>query len=682
MKNKLLICSALITSFVLHAQSYDSCEDASIQPSAVEGTYTVGTINGEVPLNYCISGAEDATAAEWIKYVPEENYTVSISSKLNSNIDLNTRLHIFSGDCNSLTCVSGNDDHGMSINESDLSVVTFDAQSGSTYYIVWDNKWDDSPFEFTLTECTINFSDQFETATGTDYAVVDMNGDFLDDTVSINNQPDNYLININYQLPEGGFNNVSISTEEPNYPPSWSLTAGDFDANGFNDLMYGSSNGVTFMQANDDGTSFNQVSGTEYVFSQRGNFVDINNDGHLDAFMCHDLAPSVSYINDGNNNLIYENTNGLGDYATGGNYGSVWIDYDNDYDMDMFMAKCGGSDARRTNQLYQNNGDGTYTEVGEASGLADVVQTWSSAWGDFDNDGDMDVYVGSYENNNDLLSVNNHKLMMNNGDGTFTDVSVNIADTHANFGRENIPGDFDNDGNLDIYTNGDILFGNGDMTFRLVHDLNVPGAGAIGDLNNDGFLDFFYLNKVYFNNTNNNNWIKIVTIGNIHESEEGSNRNGIGARVEISTPSGIQIRDVRSGEGFKYMHTLNTHFGLGTDTTINYVRVYWPSGAIDEILNPSINGSLVIQESQTLSLEDSIVDNLIIYPNPTKDLLHLSSMSQLDNTVYTVFDLQGKRVLNAKLTSNTIDVSNLANGNYILRLVNNRSIKTQKFIKH
>lgn len=537
----------------------------------------------------------------------------------------------------------------------------------------------------------ITFSYEYVTANGPyDLGVVDMNGDFLDDTVSINvnstidgvTTPDHF-ININYQLEEGGFNNVTIYTTEADFSPTWSLTVGDWDANGYNDLMYGSSNGVTFMQANDDGTAFTEISGPESVFSQRGNFVDINNDGHLDAFMCHDLAPSVSYINDGNNNLIYENTNGLGGFSTGGNYASVWIDYDNDYDIDMFMAKCGGSDARRTNQLYKNNGDGTFTEVAETAGLADIIQTWSAAWGDFDNDGDMDVYVGSSQNDTDPEeTANDHKLMMNNGDGTFTDVTANSGVAEAAFGHENVPGDFDNDGNLDIYTNGDILFGNGDMTFTLEENLNIPGGGAIGDLNNDGFLDFFRYNTIYYNDTNDNNWLKVITVGNIHESEEGSNRNGIGARVEISTPSGIQIRDVRSGEGFKYMHTLNTHFGLGTNTTINYVRVYWPSGAIDEILNPSINGSLIIQESQTLSLEDSIVDNLIIYPNPTKDLLHLSSMSELDNTVYTVFDLQGKRVLNAKLTSNTIDVSNLANGHYILRLVNNRSIKTQKFIKH
>ena len=175
-------------------------------------------------------------------------------------------------------------------------------------------------------------------------------------------------------------------------------------------LLYGAGSGVTFMKANNTGTGFTQISTSEYVFSQRSNFVDINNDGHLDAFVCHDVAPNVYYLNDGFGNLNfyqgaqYDNdcnlistdqtgvVGGLGNYCSGGNYGSIWIDYDNDRDMDMFIAKCGGETARRTNQMLTNNGDGTFTENANALGLADPMQTWSSSWADYDNDGDMDVF--------------------------------------------------------------------------------------------------------------------------------------------------------------------------------------------------------------------------------------------------------------------------------------------------
>lgn len=679
MKANLLSIALCLTTYLLNAQSFDSCANALNSTSISAGTYQVGTLNGDAPPLFCDGGNGDGvTVGEWIKYVPTDNYTVTVSSDLVINGDKDTRLHVFTGTCASLTCVAGDDDSGVlngSNNTSYLSTTTFIVLSGETYYIVWDDKWSNSSdFDFTLEEeayappppSPVTFTQQSISATGTDRAIVDMNGDFLDDLVSIN--PTN--ININYQLATGGFNSVNITTSDANFQPYWSLAAGDWDANGYNDLLYGDGNGVTFMRANSDGTSYTEISGPEYVFSQRSNFVDVNNDGHLDAFVCHDVAPSVTYVNDGSNNLVFENTNGLGDYPSGGNYASTWIDFDNDGDIDMFMSKCGGNTARRTNELYMNNGDGTYTEIGVSAGLNDPIQTWSSAWGDFDNDGDMDVYVGS-------STGNDHKLMRNNGDYTFDDITTpNLG--AAQIGYENVPGDFDNDGNLDIYSNGSILFGNGDMTFTVNNSLTIPGRGSIGDINNDGFLDFFY-ESIFTNNTNSNNWIKIATIGNVGSGY--SNINGIGARVEINTDSGTQIRDVRSGEGFRFMHSLNTHFGIGTNTTINYVKVTWPSGIVDNILNPSINGLLTINEGSTLSTNGTSVTNLILYPNPTTYVLNLNTLDNLNDTIYTIFDMSGKRVMNSKLSGTTIDVSELSAGNYILRLMSGNAIKSQKFIK-
>ena len=183
---------------------------------------------------------------------------------------------------------------------------------------------------------------------GSERGLVDMNNDKLDDLVSIQQTS----INIHYQLEGGGFNPVSIGTSWADNTPSWSLAAGDFDGNGYNDLLYGGGSGVTFMQANSGGTSYTEISGGEYVFSQRSNFVDINNDGHLDAFVCHDIEATVYYINDGNGVLEFfqgpdENgiTSGVGGVGyelaswetndqEGGNYASVWIEYVNTSDRD------------------------------------------------------------------------------------------------------------------------------------------------------------------------------------------------------------------------------------------------------------------------------------------------------------------------------------------------------------
>lgn len=517
------------------------------------------------------------------------------------------------------------------------------------------------------TSGTISFTYGTLATTGENRAVVDMNGDFLDDVVSI----ETTNVNIFYQLEAGGFEEVNITTTPANYMPSWSLAAGDYDRNGYTDLMYGSGSGVTFMRANNTGDGFTEVSGPESIFSQRSNFVDINNDGHMDAFMCHDIAPNVYYLNDGSGNLVYHQ-GGLGDYPTGGNYGSVWIDYNNDRNIDLFIAKCGGEPARRTNQMHTNNGDGTYTENGEEIGLADDMQTWSSAWGDYDNDGDMDVFVGA--------STGTHKLMRNNGgpDFTFTDVTASsgvLAVT--NTGIENAAHDFNNDGFLDIVSNGTILLGNGDLTFTNIEFDVISGSnGSFGDLNNDGFIDAFSNGNIYYVTPNGNNWLTINIVG------EESNINGIGARVEITSALGTQIRDVRSGEGFRYMSSLNTHFGLGADTEIETITIYWPSGTIDVLEDAETNQTITIGEGETLGLDDTLTNSLILYPNPATDVLNLNTTQGLENAIYTIFSIDGKLLQNNKVTSSTIDVSALSTGNYILRIVNNGDIKTQKFIKN
>ena len=558
------------------------------------------------------------------------------------------------------TSTSSNNPHQLTgLNSGTSYEVYVRGYCGGTDYSNWIG-----PVIFnTLSPARVNFVTQAFPIGGYDLTVVDMNGDHLDDIVSASSTN----VNIFYQQVGGGFNEVNITTTSADYLPTWSMAAADFDGNGHTDLLYGNGSGVTFMRANSTGTGFTEISGNQYVFSQRSNFADINNDGNLDAFVCHDVAPNVYYINDGNGNLTF-NQGGLGDYSSGGNYGSIWIDYDNDRDLDMFIAKCGGETDRRRNNMLTNNGDGTYTENSAALGLDDPMQTWSSSWGDYDNDGDMDLFVGA--------SSGSHKLMRNDGNGVFVDVTTAANVSSAPTGHENVSHDFDNDGFLDIACNGTIMYGKGDMTFEDIdpNQINYKN-GSFGDLNNDGFLDTYYNGVIYWNGTTSNNWIKINTVGTV------SNIDGIGARVELHTSAGVQIRDVRSGEGFEYMSTINTHFGIGTLDTIDSVVIYWPSGVIDTVTNPAINTPLEVVEGATLTAEESFVNDLVIYPNPTKDLIKISSNDNLQDAIYTIFDITGKRVMNAKLSQNTIDVSALNTGNYILRIVSGNTIKSQKFIK-
>jgi PKD repeat protein len=580
---KTLLTLAFIMVLKLVSVAQQSCDSALVMTA---GIGTIATITGtEVPAQMCATGGSGATAANWYKYTPSQDYSVTLSTVFTSNIGIDNRVHVYSGTCGALICEAGDDDGGSNA----LCEVTFNAMSGTDYYIVFDNLYTSSGFLYVLHEnpfvnnAPVTFTaTNVSTITGSyKLAVADMNGDYVDDIVSVSSTN----IQVHIQNTTGPFTIVNYTTTAAQYLPSWSMAMGDLNEDGYNDLLYGSGSGVTFMVSSNGGTAYNQVSGPEYVFSQRSNFVDIDNDGHLDAFVCHDVAPNVYYINDGAGNLTF-NQGGLGDHPNGGNYGSIWVDYNNDNLPDLFIAKCrGGAGTAKINELHQNNGNGTFTNVSVQAGLADPVQTWSAAWNDHDNDGWMDLVVGASSNADGM-----HKYMHNNGNGTFSDITAGSGlDSFPAMSTEFMSYDFNNDGFTDVFTQGYILYNNGNNTFT---SQTVPmQVGAVGDLNNDGFLDVQNGSNIYYSSGNSNNWLTVTVKGIT------SNINGIGARVEIYGAWGKQIRDVRSGVGFRYMGTLNAHFGIGTASVIDSVVVRWPSGNKDVICNPVKNTVLHIEEN-------------------------------------------------------------------------------------
>lgn len=521
----------------------------------------------------------------------------------------------------------------------------------------------------------VSFTQQsVETSANYRMCVVDMNHDFLDDIVNVSNNS----LEILYQQQNGNFSTVSYEMADVSSLPDWSLSAGDLNKDGFNDLLFGNSFGITMLVSNVNGDNINYETSNkyEYIFSQRSNFIDINNDGNLDVYVCHDTEPSVYYINNGNNEMDYFQ-GGLGDFPTGGHYGSIWTDYNNDGKIDLFIAKCGGIEERRMNQLYRNNGDGTFTDVAASANLNGIAENWSSAWGDFNNDGFMDVFNGI--NSQMQSNSGEHELMKNNGDETFTNVTVGSGfDTFNGKSREHFAYDFDNNGWIDIAGNSNKIFlNNGDFTFAPV---DVPfSAASIGDLNNDGFLDAYAIygsqEFIYVNNGNSNNWLKVVTKG------VESNSNGIGARVELYSALGKQIRDVRSGEGFAQMSTLNTHFGIGQDTSIEKLIIRWPSGIVDQINNPEINSSIVVQEGSTLTVNDvDQFSKISIHPNPVKSIITLNGHSEIAPK-YEINNLLGERLMSGNLKGGKLNVESLSSGIYILSVWERGKKTNLKFIK-
>jgi PKD repeat protein len=593
MKKQLLFLGAVL-SLACSTWAQNTCATAQI---ITVGNYSTGSINGtDVPNPVCASGGGGATAGEWYKYTPTQNYQVTVTTDLSSNPNVDNRVHVYTGNCGALVCLAGDDDSGS----GQLCVVSFNVTANTDYFIAFDNRWTSTGFNFELIEnappppAPISFTSQvYPNIVGQyKYAIADMNGDYLDDIVSISSTS----VNILYQQTDASFVQGTITTSAAQFLPTWSMAIADYNKDGFNDLMYGSGSGVSFFRSNSTGTAFTQQATTDYIFVQRSTFVDINNDGDLDAFACHDVAPNVYFLNDGNGNLSW-NQGGFGDHPTGGHYATIWFDYDNDGDVDMFISKCSGGgqgEPARFNEFHRNNGDGTFTNVSTAANMNHGNQTWSSAANDFDNDGFMDVIVGvsNFQNNG------THLFMHNNGDGTFTDIAAGSGwDTYGGTSIEFVSFDFNNDGWADVFTNqgsqGRIFLNNGDNTFT--NWAVTPNFGAVGDLNNDGFLDIQNGTTVFSNVPNDNNWIKM----NLKGIE--SNINGIAARVEIHGAWGKQIRDVQSGVGFRHMSTLNPHFGIGQATAIDSVIIRWPSGKVDMICNPAINTTVYIEEGSGLA---------------------------------------------------------------------------------
>jgi len=426
---------------------------------------------------------------------------------------------------------------------------------------------------------------------------VDMNEDQLDDVVRVGSKG----LYIDYQRPNGSFIQkfFPVITQ---YKPNWSICAGDLDNNGYTDLLFGDYERISFLKADKTGSSFSESVMPTPIFCQRSTMADIDNDGFLDAFICNDIGKSIPCRNDGMGNMTPD-TNLVNTADRRGNYAAIWTDYDNDGDIDLYITKCvlgsGPTDIDRINLLYQNQGNGEYFEVGAQAGLDDIAQSWSTAFEDYDNDGDMDAFIINHDFKN--------RLFRNNGDGTFSDVIVGSGiDPNALIAFEYGSGDFNNDGFMDIFSdlNKELYLGHGDFTFTGSDAPVTPGA--VADFNNDGFLDVLSNGNIWLNNGNTvNHWLKVFTFG------IKSNRNGVGAKVEIYGPWGIQIREVRSGQSYSPMSTMAIHFGLGTNESVDSLKIKWPSGIVTVLQNLQADTAYQVYEVPCLLpnvavLQDSI----------------------------------------------------------------------------
>ncbi len=456
---------------------------------------------------------------------------------------------------------------------------------------------------------------------GVAIAVVDMNADGLDDIVNLNN---GRILNIQYQKPDGsGFTAVELGAVSGQ--SQWSMCVADVDNNGYNDVLTGGRyDGVKLFQADASGNNYamSMLPGAT-LFIQGSNFADINNDGWLDVFACHDDAAGRIWTNDGIGGLVI--ADGLIDLNTvpasdnSGNYGSIWTDFDNDGDLDLYIAKCrqgvnNPADPRRINALYVNDGNNHYTEAAAAANLKFGAQSWTADFGDIDNDGDLDCFI----TNHDVPSM----VLLNDGTGVFTDITATSGVSINSLPLQGIFRDFDNDGWLDIIVSGtgDHIFrNNGNATFTEVSGLfdnSEIESYAIGDLNHDGLLDIYAgYAQVYTTPSNIPDavWLNTSSAGNHFLSVSligtTSNRNGVGARITIYGAWGQQIREVRSGESYGIMNSFSQNFGLGSATMVDSIVVKWPSGQVDKYTELSGDQFVTLIEGTCISPDIAISAN-------------------------------------------------------------------------
>ena len=319
--------------------------------------------------------------------------------------------------------------------------------------------------------------------------------------------------------------------------------------------------------------------------------------------------------------------------------GSNWVDYDNDGDIDIFVANYRLDE----NLLWENQGDGSFTNVarernvdGEESD-GDRGHVLGADWGDFDNDGDMDLYTANLAHNWGYLGLGHDisQLLENGGPPgfTFTDIrstsGMRPFDTSVQSDwAETSPAwaDWDNDGLLDIYVThiydssaenySDIYVGHGDGTFTRVTDdhpalkLYKNYSAAWCDFDQDGDLDLVTYGAPSATGTgeahlfrndggNANRWIHVRLRGAAGIKDPGTNRFGVGARVTLVDGGVTQIREVQGGHGYHTaMNSAPVEFGLGPGEIgpAGELRVRWTGGATDTFSGVPMNRRLIVFE--------------------------------------------------------------------------------------
>ena len=327
----------------------------------------------------------------------------------------------------------------------------------------------------------------------------------------------------------------------------------------------------TLYRNNGDGT-FTDLTKQANVYNNDGKGLgvtcgDYDNDGRIDIYVANDTTPNFLYRNVGDGRFVdiapfagaAYNEHGVAEGGMGVDFG----DYNNDGALDIFVTNF----SNETNTLYHNTGGGALIDFTNIAGLGEasfLKLAFGTKFFDADNDGALDLFVANghlYPTESDALEyAQTDQLFINTGDGAFIDISEGSGEYFSirRVGRGAAFGDYDNDGDTDIFV------------------VNLNQEGVL--LRNEG--------------GNKHNWLMIKTVG------VKSNRDGIGARVEVVTRSHAQVKEVQAGSSYLSGHDLRLLFGLGTETKAETVKITWPGGAEQTLVDVEANQLLIITEDK------------------------------------------------------------------------------------
>ncbi|MEP7263251.1 MAG: FG-GAP-like repeat-containing protein [Bacteroidota bacterium] len=461
----------------------------------------------------------------------------------------------------------------------------------------------------------------FAPSDGATWADMDNDGDI--DAFVVNWHGVNNLLYIN----SGNDTFIQEFSGSPVNDLGYSETAswGDYDNDGLVDLYVTNSDSIlrNYLYHNNGGGAFTKITTgtmvTDQYKSRCVNWTDIDMDNDPDLFITNENNQQENiYRNDGAG-IFAKVTAGAIVNNSGNTMSSSWADIDNDGDLDVFLSNDGA-----TNALFRNDGNFNFSKLVNDTVSKTPGHSFSSAWSDIDNDGDVDLFV----TNSFGASLYNNFLYTNDGNGNFTRISGNAIVSDFDWTYGCAFGDYDNDGFEDL-------------------------AAATCRFNGVDRSDL-----LYHNDGNNNNWITFHLVG------MQSNKSAIGAIVRIkSVINGNvvwQMREISAQSSYCGQNDLRVHFGIGNATAVDSVIVQWPSDSVEYFTGITVNQFLNIIEGQGITGMNEIktIDGITLYPNPTSGIVKLRNkqlFSRGDEIKIT--DKEGRLCYSMKVTSEEKEIT-------------------------